>query len=155
MTYKEDLSLQIMLANKTYHQHLYKILDKIDVHHHYQVLTLLNRLGGKSTQKVLCDRLQIEKSNMTAIIDLFENKGYITREMNYRDRRGKLIVCTEKAKHIISVFNDAFGILEEEIMFDITWKEMYDFFHVLKKINQNLVGIDASKYAADDDSTGD
>ena len=141
MNYGEDLSLHIMLANKTYHQHLYKILEDIDVHHHYQVLLLLYRLGGKSTQKILCDTLQIEKSNMVAIVDLLEKKGYITREMNYRDRRGKLVVCTQKARDAISTFKHAFNLLQDNIIHDISWQEMHNFLHVLKKINQNLVNL--------------
>src|SRR3954465_6661152 len=101
MNYGENISLQIMLANKTYHQQLYKILEDVDIHHHFHIILLLIRQGGKSTQKVLCSQLQIEKSNMVAIIDVLERKGYITREMNYRDRRGKMVVCTQKAKDIV------------------------------------------------------
>jgi DNA-binding MarR family transcriptional regulator len=141
MNYGEDLSLQIVLANKTYHQHLYKILEDVDIHHHYQVLLLLSRLGGKSTQKVLCDCLQIEKSNMVAIIDLLVKKGYVTREMNYRDRRGKLIVCTQKTKDTISTFMHAFNLLQDNIINDISWQEMHNFLHVFKKINQNLLNL--------------
>ncbi|WP_426671193.1 MarR family winged helix-turn-helix transcriptional regulator [Mucilaginibacter sp. McL0603] len=141
MNYGEDLSLQVMLANKTYHQHLFKILEDVDIHHHYQVLLLINRLGGKTTQKVLCDNLQIEKSNMVSIIDLFEKKGYITREMNYRDRRGKMIVCTQKAREIITTFMHAFNLLQDNIVHDISWQEMHNFLHVLKKINQNLLNL--------------
>jgi len=141
MNYGEVLSLQIMLANKTYHQHLYKILEDVDIHHHYQILLLLHRLGGKSTQKVLCDHLQIEKSNMVAIIDLLERKGYIIREMNYRDRRGKMIVSTQKANDTLTTFRHAFDLLQDNIVQDISWEEMHNFLHVLKKINQNLVNL--------------
>ena len=141
MNYGEDLSLQIMLANKTYHQHLFKILEDVDIHHHYQVLLLIHRLGGKTTQKVLCDNLHIEKSNMVAIIDLFEKKGYIIREMNYRDRRGKMIVCTQKATELIGIFKHAFNLLHDNIIHDVSWQEMHNFLHVLKKINHNLVNL--------------
>ena len=141
MNYGEHLSLLIMLANKTYHQHLFKILEDVDIHHHYQVLLLINRLGGKTTQKVLCDSLQIEKSNMVAIIDLFERKGYVTREMNYRDRRGKLIVSTQKARELTSTFIHAFNLLHDNVARDISWQEMHNFLHVLKKINENLLNL--------------
>lgn len=141
MNYGEVLSLQVMLANKAYHQHLFKILQDVDIHHHYQVLLLINRLGGKTTQKVLCDNLHIEKSNMVAIIDLFERKGYVTREMNYRDRRGKMIVFTHKAREIVAIFKHAFNVLQDNIAHDISWQEMHNFLHVLKKINQNLVNL--------------
>ncbi|HJP63134.1 MAG TPA: MarR family transcriptional regulator [Mucilaginibacter sp.] len=141
MNYGEHLSLQIMLANKIYHQHLFKILEDVDVHHHYQVLLLLDRLGGKSTQKILCDHLQIEKSNMVAIADLLERKGYVTREMNYRDRRGKMIVCTQKTHEAIATFRHAFNLLQDNLVNDISWQEMHNFLHVLKKINENLVNL--------------
>jgi len=139
MNYGENISLQIMLANKTYHQQLYKILEDVDIHHHFHIILVLIRQGGKSTQKVLCEQLQIEKSNMVAIVDLLEKKGYITREMNYRDRRGKMIVCTQKAKDIVSTFENAFRKMEDSVAHDITWQEMHNFLYVLRRINHNLM----------------
>lgn len=139
MSYGENISLQIMLANKTYHQQLYKILEDVDIHHHFHIILLLIRQGGKTTQKVLCEHLQIEKSNMVAIIDLLERKGYVTREINYRDRRGKMVVCTQKALDIVSTFENAFHELEDNVVHDITWQEMHNFLYVLKRINYNLL----------------
>ncbi|MDO3643281.1 MarR family winged helix-turn-helix transcriptional regulator [Mucilaginibacter sp. L3T2-6] len=138
MKYGENISLQIMLANKTYHQQLFKILEDVDIHHHFHVILLLTRQGGRTTQKVLCDQLQIEKSNMVAIVDLLEKKGYITREINYRDRRGKMVVCTQKAWDIVSTFEDAFHELEDNVVHDISWQEMHNFLYVLRRINHNL-----------------
>jgi len=92
--------------------------------------------------------VEVEKSNMVAIIDLLEKKGYVTREMNYRDRRGKMVVCTQKAKDIVSTFENAFTTLEDNVVHDITWQEMHNFLHVLKRINYNLMNLGSQKDAA-------
>ncbi len=82
MNFGEDLSLQVMLAHKSYQAYLSHIFKKTEVYQHYHILLLLNRMGGKSTQKVLGMELLIEKSNMVAIIDLLIDKGYVVRDIN-------------------------------------------------------------------------
>ncbi len=94
MNFGEDLSLQVMLAHKSYQSYLNNLLKKAEVYQHYHILLLLSRMGGKSTQKVLGTELLIEKSNMVAIIDLLIDKGYVVRDINYKDRRSKLISLT-------------------------------------------------------------
>lgn len=139
MNFGEEFSLQVMLANKSYHQYLYKFLEQIDVQHHYQIILLLTRFNGKATQKMLCENLSIEKSNMAAIIDALEAKGYVTREVNYKDRRGKLVVLTPKAAEVIDGLETTFEHFETNITHEITWQEMYNCLRVLKTINNNLL----------------
>jgi MarR family transcriptional regulator, transcriptional regulator for hemolysin len=138
MNFGEEFSLQVMLANKSYHQYLYKFLEQVDVQHHYQIILLLTRFNGKATQKMLCEHLNIEKSNMAAIIDSLEVKGYVTREVNYKDRRGKLVVLTAKATEVIEGLEATFEHFEANITHEITWQEMYNCLRVLKVINNNL-----------------
>src|SRR4051812_12522253 len=102
MNFGEDLSLQVMQVHRAYQQHLNSALKKMDVQQHYHILLLLNRLGGKATQKTLCDELRIEKSNMVAIIDVLLKKDYVTREVNYKDRRSKSIALTPKADELVA-----------------------------------------------------
>lgn len=138
MNFGEEFSLQVMLANKSYHQYLYKFLEQVDVQHHYQIILLLTRFNGRATQKMLCEHLNVEKSNMAAMIDSLEAKGYVTREVNYKDRRGKLVVLTAKATEVIAGLEATFEHFEANIAQDITWQEMYNCLRVLKLINNNL-----------------
>lgn len=138
MNFGEDLSLQVMLAHKSYQSYLNNLLKKTEVYQHYHILLLLNRMGGKSTQKVLGTELLIEKSNMVAIIDLLIEKGYVIRDINYKDRRSKLISLTQKGNDMVNKLDHSLSALEETIIEDITWQELYNCLRVLTKVNDKF-----------------
>ncbi|RZA02612.1 MAG: MarR family transcriptional regulator [Sphingobacteriaceae bacterium] len=138
MNFGEDLSLQVMLAHKSYQSYLNSLLKKNEVYQHYHILLLLSRMGGKSTQKVLGTELLIEKSNMVAIIDLLIDKGYVVRDINYKDRRSKLISLTPKGVEMVNKLNQSLATIEETIVEDITWQELYNCLRVLTKVNDKF-----------------
>ena len=138
MNFGEDLSLQVMLAHKSYQSYLNNLLKKTEVYQHYHILLLLNRMGGKSTQKALGTELLIEKSNMVAIIDLLIDKGYVMRDINYKDRRSKLISLTAKGSDMVAKLNQSLTGVEEAIVEDITWQELYNCLRVLTKVNDKF-----------------
>lgn len=141
MNFGEDLSLQVMLAHKSYQNYLNRILDHIDIYQYCQLILLLNRFGGRTTQKKLCEELRIEKTNMVAIIDLLQNRGYVTREVNYKDRRSKLITLTPKAGNLLENLDTAFNKLENNVTGEVTWQEMHNCLRVLKKMNDAFMVI--------------
>lgn len=137
MNFGEDLSLQVMLAHKSYHQYLLKALKEIDGYQHYQVILQLSRFG-RMTQKALCENLQIEKSNMVAIIDALERKKYVIKEVNYKDRRGRLITLTSRSAKLAGIFGSLFASFEEHLTDEVTWLEMHNCLRVLKKVNDKF-----------------
>lgn len=139
MEFGEEFGLQAMLVHKSFHSYLYQLLSETDLQHHYQVIIILIRFKGKATQKLLCDQLNIEKSNMAVIIDALEAKGYVRREVNYKDRRGKLVILTPQAEEGIFKLKAAFEHFEKNVLNDVSWQEMYNCLRVLKKINDNLM----------------
>ena len=144
MNFGEDLSLQVMLAHKSYQSYLNTLLKKTEVYQHYHILLLLNRMGGKSTQKVLGTELLIEKSNMVAIIDLLIDKGYVIRDINYKDRRSKLISLTPKGNDMVNKLSQSLAGLEETIIEDVTWQELYNCLRVLTKVNDKFKALTTS-----------
>ena len=151
MNFGEDLSLQVMLAHKSYQSYLNNLLKKTEVYQHYHILLLLNRMGGKSTQKVLGTELLIEKSNMVAIIDLLIDKGYVIRDINYKDRRSKLISLTAKGSDMVAKLNQSLTGVEEAIVEDITWQELYNCLRVLTKVNDKFKTLISSDSADTED----
>ena len=151
MNFGEDLSLQVMLAHKSYQSYLSNLLKKTEVYQHYHILLLLNRMGGKSTQKVLGTELLIEKSNMVAIIDLLIDKGYVVRDINYKDRRSKLISLTPKGSDMVIKLNQSIAGLEETIIEDVTWQELYNCLRVLTKVNDKFKALLSSDTGETDD----
>ncbi|GAB2976320.1 hypothetical protein GCM10027049_08930 [Mucilaginibacter puniceus] len=144
MNFGEDLSLQVMLAHKSYQSYLNNLLKKTEVYQHYHILLLLSRMGGKSTQKVLGTELLIEKSNMVGIIDLLIDKGYVVRDINYKDRRSKLISLTPKGGDMVTKLNQSLAGLEQTIIEDISWQELYNCLRVLTKVNDKFKALISS-----------
>ncbi|MEO6979552.1 MAG: MarR family transcriptional regulator [Mucilaginibacter sp.] len=138
MNFGEDLNLQLMQVNKSYQQYLFGALNEIDIYQHYPIILVINRAGGRITQKAICNELQIEKSNMVAIITLLVNKNYVTKEVNFKDRRGKLITLTAKANYLIGVLDSLFTVFEQQLFEEITWQEKFTCLRVLAKVNEKL-----------------
>jgi MarR family transcriptional regulator for hemolysin len=138
MNFGEDLNLQLMQVNKSYQQYLFGALNEIDIYQHYPIILVINRAGGRITQKDICNELQIEKSNMVAIITLLVNKNYVTKEVNFKDRRGKLITLTAKANYLIGVLDSLFTVFEQQLFEEITWQEKFTCLRVLTKVNEKL-----------------
>ncbi|MEO6497489.1 MAG: MarR family transcriptional regulator [Mucilaginibacter sp.] len=138
MNFGEDLSLQVMQVHRAYQQYLSGLLKKIDVQQHYHILLLLNRMGGTATQKTLCSELRIEKPNMVAIIDMMLQKGYVTREVDHKDKRSKSIALTPKADQIVDQISQSLTELEADITEDLTWQELYNCLYVLNKVNDKF-----------------
>ncbi len=47
------------------------------------------------TQRFICERLLYPKQTVNTILDMFEKKGYISKEIANADKRNKYIVLTE------------------------------------------------------------
>ncbi|MEO6632440.1 MAG: winged helix DNA-binding protein, partial [Mucilaginibacter sp.] len=82
--------------------------------------------------------LRIEKSNMVAIIDVLLQKEYVTREVNYKDKRSKFIALTPKANELIKYLLQSFAELETQITDDLTWQELYNCLRVLTRVNDKF-----------------
>ncbi|MBW4891049.1 MarR family winged helix-turn-helix transcriptional regulator [Mucilaginibacter sp. HMF5004] len=138
MNFGEDLSLQVMLAHKSYHQFLLKCFKDIDVYQHLQVIMLLNRIGGRCTQKELCTNLQVEKSYMTSIIEALIQKGYVFSDVNFKDRRSKMISLTTKAAELAQTVTSQMEMFTESMGEHLTWQEKHNCIRALKLVNENF-----------------
>ena len=75
---------------------------------------------------------------MVAIMDVLLQKGYVTREVNFKDRRSKSIALTPKANQIVGTLLTSLTNLEADITDDLTWQELYNCLHVLTKVNDKF-----------------
>jgi len=146
MNFGEDLSLQVMLVNKAYHQFLTKTFKDIEVYQHLQIIVFINRMGGRCTQKEICDGLQIEKSYMVKMIDVLALKEHIVKTVNYKDKRSNLIALTEKAKQTAEDFTNRMELFTETMGKHLTWQERHNCVRALKLVNENFSDIDGAPF---------
>ncbi len=61
---------------------------------HYGVLLLLQAIG-QASQQHLAQSLMIDRANMVALLDTLEQRGFIHRQVDTRDRRRHVVKLTE------------------------------------------------------------
>jgi DNA-binding MarR family transcriptional regulator len=99
------------------------------------ILTLVDELEPMS-QKVLGERLGIDRSTMVALIDDLEQKGYAVRRRHPRDRRVFLIHPTDPGR---SAKRRAIAILDEQkrrFLAPLTSTEQRQLLGLLKKLQR-------------------
>ena len=60
---------------------------------HYGILLLLEAIGQASQQQ-LAQQLSIDRANMVALLDVLEQRGFIERQADPRDRRRHVVKLT-------------------------------------------------------------
>lgn len=87
------------------------------------VLYMIYKNQGQCTQRLICEKLFLPKQTVNTILDSFERKGYILRQVADFDKRNKYILLTESGKHYAeSVLMDMFH-MEETAFANMTTEE--------------------------------
>lgn len=89
-------------------------------------------------QRDIEKELDIRRSTATAILQLMEKKGLLTREAISDDARLKKIVLTDKALGIRNQIKNVLEYVESQLISGLTEDEINTFFSVMKKISNNI-----------------
>lgn len=102
--------------------------------------TLLYYLWEKDgiTQNELASIANKEKSTITRHLDALQKKGLIARESHPTDKRNKVLVLTEKGKHIKTASLGSAQFVTERAEQDIDVEDLKTFKNVLSQIIGNL-----------------
>lgn len=93
---------------------------------------------GDVFQKDIEKELDIRRSTATALLQLMEKKGLITREAISDDARLKKIVLTDKALSIRNQVKNVLERVESQLISGLTEYEINTFFSVMRKISANI-----------------
>lgn len=86
----------------------------------------------------LSNRTGLAKNTLTSMLDRMEEKGFIMRCPDPKDRRVCRIVLSEKAKNLSLRYEEVSDRMAELFYKDFTDKEIIDFEQKLDKILKNL-----------------
>lgn len=100
----------------------------------YMVLKCLWDENG-TTVKQMADRLQLDSSTITGILDRLENKGMIKRKHDLIDRRALCVVLTPKGKALEKSVNQAIINANHKVLGSLENQESEDLKLLLQKIN--------------------
>lgn len=105
------------------------------------VIRYLVRNGERDVfQRDIEKEFSIRRSTATAMLQLLEKNGYITRVISTEDARLKKIVLTKKAFERHKVISQEIDKTEERLYNGLTKEEISVFFKVAEKLKENLGG---------------
>lgn len=105
---------------------------------HAQLMTLhfICRNDGLS-QNELVNYFQLDKSSITSQLNKLEKNGYIIREINSRDSRGRRIYKTEKTKEMEDALHEKFLSWSKVLVNGLSIEDLEFAFNVIDKMKMN------------------
>lgn len=102
----------------------------------YSVLDCLWVNGGCCTPKQMADRLFIENSTISGILDRLQKKELLDRVINADNRREVLVTLTEKGRELEIPIHGIIDEINERVLADFSKKEIEDLKHQLRIIGE-------------------
>jgi len=104
----------------------------------YLVLNMINDDEHLSQNK-LCELLYKDKSNMTRLISVLEDKGLVTKtSQSERGKQLNIIKITEKGKNLRALITPVMIESRKKYLEGISQDDMYTCIKVLSQIQHNL-----------------
>lgn len=103
-----------------------------------RLIELIDKNGGRATQKEIEDCLQVSHPTVKGIITRLEQKDLLHCYKDENDKRNKIVCLTEKAKGIVSEMYSARKDLESHIINGLSEKEVSELMRLLGHIYINL-----------------
>lgn len=128
----------LMARNMEAHAKEYCV-DEVTMMHGWIIRYLHEQQGKDVFQKDVEKTFGIGRSTVTNIIQLMEKKGYLQREAVEHDARLKKLVLTEKGRFHHEQMEHLVDQLSRDTAEGITDEELDVFFHVLHKLEVNIL----------------
>jgi DNA-binding MarR family transcriptional regulator len=107
---------------------------------------------GELTQQSLCGQLHLDPTNLVAILNELEQRGYATRRRDPEDRRRHLVEVSNKGIAVIEKVSEVMDGVEEELLDGFEAGEREEFEGLLTSIWERSGGYEAwSQVAAEAD----
>ena len=108
------------------------------------------RDNGELTQQTLCGQLHLDPTNLVAILNELEEKGYATRRRDPEDRRRHLVEVSKKGLAVIDKVSEVMDDVEEELLDGLDSSERERFEELLTSMWERSGGYEAwSQVAAE------
>ncbi|AGK99440.1 MarR family winged helix-turn-helix transcriptional regulator [Clostridium pasteurianum] len=104
---------------------------------HGDILVSLLKIE-KLTMKELAEKIDKDKSTVTALVDKLIKQGYVEKTRDIEDNRVVFVTLTEKGKELKPMFNAISQELLSIVYKDISQNEKEDLLKTLTKIKNNF-----------------
>ena len=106
------------------------------------------RDAGELTQQSLCGQLHLDPTNLVAILNELEQRGYATRRRDPEDRRRHLVEISKKGLAVIEKVSEVMDGVEAELLEDFEPAEQAQLEGLLTSVWERSGGYEAYSQAA-------
>jgi len=108
----------------------------------FNLLLVLRHATTDLSQSDLSERLLVDKSNVTPLIDRLETEGLILREVDPEDRRRYHVVLTAAGRTQIDAIDPAYHEMVGEAMQELSKSECQTLIRLTRKLRLGLVKVE-------------
>jgi DNA-binding MarR family transcriptional regulator len=98
---------------------------------------------GELTQQALCGQLHLDPTNLVAILNDLEDRGYATRRRDPEDRRRHLVEVSRKGVAVIDKVSEVMDGVEAELLDGLDSREREQLQGLLASIWEHSGGYEA------------
>src|SRR3954471_21560402 len=109
--------LMIKLGRITMHRFT-EALDRFGIRPRHVAALIELRDSGQLTQQSLCGALHLDPTNLVAILNDLEQRGYATRRRDPADRRRHLVEVSKKGIAVIDKVSEVMDGVEADLLKD-------------------------------------
>lgn len=138
-----ELMLQVFRTRMAFRRAMQRTLKRNNAGITFEMLQVLSRLWHEQgiTQQVLAERTAKDKACLTNLMNNLEKKGYVRREEDPTDRRGKLVFLTNEGEEfrnqIRPILDQVYVNAEQTIGLEgikVMMSELNSVYNVLENI---------------------
>jgi DNA-binding MarR family transcriptional regulator len=139
--------LMIKLGRITMHRFT-EALEPFGIRPRHVAALIELRDRGELTQQSLCGQLHLDPTNLVAILNDLERRGYATRRRDPEDRRRHLVEVSKKGLAVIDKVSKAMDGVEDELLEGLDPSEREQVASLLTSIWEHSGGYEAYSRAA-------
>src|ERR671935_1818851 len=140
--------LMIKLGRITTHRFT-EALEPLGIRPRHVAALIELRDHGELTQQSLCGRLHLDPTNLVAILNDLERRGYATRRRDPEDRRRHIVEISKRGLGVIEKASKIMDEVEGELLEGLDASERDALADSLTEIWETSGGVDAYSAAAD------
>ena len=141
--------LMIKLGRITMHRFT-EALEPFGIRPRHVAALIELRDHGELTQQSLCGQLHLDPTNLVAILNELEQRGYATRRRDPEDRRRHLVEVSSKGVAVIEKVSEVMDGVEDDLLAGLDPDEREQLDALLTSVWERSGGYEAySEVAAD------
>lgn len=129
--------LQFLLTRARARSHFYaeEALKELDMNTRLHTILSYLSSGATPSQHNLARLLNIDPSQIVALVDALENNGYVARRVDPNDRRTNAVVITDAGQEFYKKCANQIASAEEEVTSTLSAREKKHLKELLVKIS--------------------